>query len=296
MEPDPTRKKRSKKIHQTQLFRNLLSHDQVNDIKENDLVDLSRKAKVDDLYVDPSKEEDYIPFEYIPILERQKTLNFIETDIVDIMKKRTEFESTFDKIPKIDISHFHYDMMCPYQSFFSCPFRDGLKDVETCSKSPTDMLNKKQKKYLEDLGNYKSFQKVIMPKMRKTNQDQFFQFGTFADELNKKCGKITFMNLTADNGYLVGCARMDRNLDLIFLCIVFKHDRPLDPKFFGEDKKNRLVLDDDDDEEEKTKEMKRLHVKFCKYFYFSCGCDSETTRKEFSSSSLLNDLDLDLDL
>lgn len=271
----PTRKKRSTKIHQTQLFQTLLSHDQVNDIKEEDLVNLSQKARVRELYVDPENSEDYVPFEQIPILERQKTLEFFNTEIVEIMRKRNVFDSRFDKIPSLDTRHFHEDMICPYQEFFSSPFKNGLTNIENSEKKPTDALNTKQKKYLEEMSNYKSLQKMIMPKTRKDMQNQFFQFGKFSDDLKKKCGNISFVNITLDNGYLVCCARMDLSLDLIFLCIVLKPQNPIDEKIFG--KKYRLHMQEIDPK--KMNQIDMLYVKFCKYFYFSCGHDTISSRQ-----------------
>jgi hypothetical protein len=184
------------------------------------------------------------------------------------MKKKSEFDSKFDKVPNIPDDHFHYDMICPYQEYFSCPFRGGLQNVETWGKSPTALLTPKQKRYLEELKNYMSFQKTVMPKMRKAAFEKYFKFGSLADELDSKCWGISFMNVIPDNGYLVCCARMDREMDLIFLCIVLKPESPIDERLF--ENGHRLILKTIEDEK-KLEAIRALQVRFCRYFYFSCG-------------------------
>lgn len=278
MEPaKPTRKKRSTNIHKNQIFHSAMHHEKVDDITHDDLVAISERASVRQLCIPANESEDYVPFEQIPILERQQTLDFLSTEIVHIMKKRTQFESKFDMEPKVAERHFHHDIVCPYKDFFLCDENGNVKEFETCSKTPTHILNENQKKYLQNMKNYNAFQKFILPRMRKIHQKTSYSFESLSQALRKECGNISFVNATLENGYLVCCARMDLKLDLIFICIVIKTDGFLGDIFEG--KETKIIFRQLD--EMKLKKLNALGITARNFFYFSCGCDSASnTEKE----------------
>jgi hypothetical protein len=133
-------------------------------------------------------------------------------------------------------------------------------------------MNERQRKYLQAMTNYKPFQKFIMPKTRKIHQKTSYSFESLANSLNRECGNITFINVASESGYMVCCARMDLQMDLIFVCIVLKPDTSLQDIF-----EDKIMISLQEIEMGKLKKLKELKIVVCKYFYFSCGCDSMTS-------------------
>jgi len=268
--------KRSKKIHENQLFNHLMNSDKIDDIDQKMIETLSKNRDIKELYVDPEKSEDYVPFEKIPVQEVQKTYEKIDS-LVGVMEKRNMSHVIYDKkFFDIPADHFHSYIICPYQFFFKCDFENTLKDPEKVQTEPDVLLSMKHKQYLVAMSNYKAFQKYIRPIKIDLNlfglsAAKSCTLRDFSEEVRLKCGNVYVMNITKDGNYFVFCARMDLKNDLIFLALIFLIDSPLPPKIFS---KKTLVVPKELKIEDRLS-LNDVKVKFCNYFYFACGCEFE---------------------
>jgi len=252
-------RKRSENIHDKQMLESVLSHDHCGDIKGSELERLSKKATLKSLYVDPEKSEDFVPFTLLPYEEQKEMIEIINTDLVETMKKRNEYDEKFDIIKlKVPIDHYHADIFCPYPIY-----NEKTKNQKTIN--PTVIMNNIQIEYLEEMNNYKAFEKYIMPKMKNIQKKQTYRFHEIEKELKDISLKI--MHIGRNENNLFFCIRFDYHKDLMFLCIIYTINNSIPEILLKQEKLSYSEIS-----ENIHGILNDLKLKLKNYFYFSCGC------------------------